>query len=81
MFASLACVLLLGAGVCCLSSCSTANINPTPTLTTPKGTYAVVVTARQTGSKQVPDPSGGFDTINGNADQMSIYFTMNVTVQ
>ena len=81
LFASLACVLLLGAGVCGLSSCSTANINPTPTLTTPKGTYAVVVTARQTGSKQVPDPSGGFDTINGNADQMSIYFTMNVTVQ
>jgi hypothetical protein len=66
-----------------LSACSSANISAIPSLSTPKGTYTITVTAKQAGSKQVPNPTPGGApiTVNGNGNQMSIPFTMSVTVQ
>lgn len=79
-FGKLACVLLLGGSAGALSSCSTSNINPNPQLTTPKGTYAVTITAKQTGSKVVTTLTGPV-TVSGSGNQMSLLFTMNVVVQ
>ena len=82
-FHRLACFLLLAVAVAGLSSCSTTNISPNPVLITPKGNYMITVTAKQTGSKLVPSPSAGGAplTVYGSGNQMSILFTMNVTVQ
>jgi hypothetical protein len=77
------CLPLFCGTVVCLSSCSTANITPNPVLTTPKGTYTITVTAKQTGSITVPNPTTGGAPlpVYGNGNQMSIPFTMMVTVQ
>jgi hypothetical protein len=77
------CLLLFCGTVVGLSSCSTANIAPNPVLTTPKGTYTITVTAKQTGSKTVPNPNGAGNPVPvfGNGNQMSMPFTINVTVQ
>lgn len=66
-----------------LNACSSANITAVPTLSTPKGTYTITVTAKQAGSKTVPNPTlgGAPITVYGNGNQMSVPFTMNVTVQ
>jgi hypothetical protein len=77
------CLPLFCGTVVCLSSCSTANITPNPVLTTPKGTYTITVTAKQTGSITVPNPTTGGAPlpVYGNGNQMSIPFAMMVTVQ
>jgi hypothetical protein len=66
-----------------MSGCTSANISATPTLTTPKGTYTITLTAKQAGSRQVPNPvSGGAPiTVYGSGNQMSIPYTMTVTIQ
>ena len=66
-----------------MSACTSANISATPNLTTPKGTYTITVTAKQAGSRQVPNPvSGGAPiTVYGNANQMSVPYTISVTIQ
>ncbi len=77
------CLLLFSGTVAGLCSCSTANISTPPVLTTPKGTYNITVTAKQTGSKTVPNPviGGAPISVFGNGNQMSMLFTMSVTVQ
>jgi hypothetical protein len=77
-------MLLVGtSAVLGMSACTSANISATPTLTTPKGTYTITLTAKQAGSKQVPNPvSGGAPiTVYGSGNQMSIPYTMNITIQ
>ncbi len=76
-------LLLCSLSILGLGACSSANITAVPVLTTPKGTYTITVTAKQTGSKTVPNPtSGGAPlTVYGNGNQMSVPFTMNVTIQ
>ena len=76
-------VSIFSSAVLGLSACSSANISANPVLTSPKGTYTITVTAKQAGSRQVPNPvSGGAPiTVYGNGNQMSIPFTMNVTIQ
>ncbi len=77
------CLLFFCGTVAGLSSCSTANISTPPVLTTPKGTYNITVTAKQTGSKTVPNPviGGAPISVYGNGNQMSMPFTMSVTIQ
>ncbi len=81
-FGRLACLLLLCGATGALSSCGTANINPNPVLTTPAGSYMITVTAKQAGSKTVPNsvPGGAPIPVYGSGNQMSILFTMGVTV-
>ena len=64
-----------------LIACSSKDISVTPTLTTPTGTYAVTVTAKQAGSITVLNSQGAPVAVQGNGNQMSIPFTMNVVVQ
>ena len=76
-------VIVCSSAVLGMAACSSANISATPTLTTPKGTYTILVTAKQAGSRQVPNPvSGGAPiTVYGNGNQMSVPYTMSVTIQ
>ncbi len=77
------CLLIFSGTVAGLCSCSTANISTPPVLTTPKGTYTITVTAKQTGSKTVPNPviGGAPISVFGNGNQMSMPFSMSVTIQ
>jgi hypothetical protein len=77
------CLLALsGSAVTGLTACSSANISASPILTTPKGTYTITVNAKQVGSKSVPGSSPGTTvTVPGNQNQMSIPFTMQLTIQ
>ena len=79
---SVLCLLLFSGMVTGLSACSTAQIGAAPILTTPKGTYNVIVTAKQVGSKIVPGNTPG-TTVNvqGNGNVMSIPYTVSVLVQ
>jgi hypothetical protein len=65
-----------------ISGCSTQQLGTNHSTITPAGTYAVLVTAKQVGSRTLPvtlsDPHG---IVYGNGDQMSLPFTINVTVQ
>jgi hypothetical protein len=49
-------------------------------LTTPAGTYAVTVTAEQVGSQVITLPTGPI-TIYGSQNQVSLPFTLSVTVK
>jgi sugar lactone lactonase YvrE len=82
-FANLLSLLLCSVAVLGLGACSSANISAVPVLTTPKGTYTITVTAKQTGSKTVPNPNAGGApiTVYGNGNQVSVPFTMSVTIQ
>ena len=64
-------------------ACTSANISPAPQLTTPSGNYLVTVTAKQSGSRQVPSSQIGAPpiTVYGSANLMSVPFTVKVTVQ
>jgi hypothetical protein len=62
-----------------LTACSTTNISANPVLTTPAGTYAVTITAQQVGT-QVVTSAGQQTTISGSQVQVSVPFTINVTV-
>jgi sugar lactone lactonase YvrE len=70
------------AAIAGVSGCSTKQLGTNNSTTTPAGTYAVLVTAKQVGSRTLPvtlsDPNG---IVYGNGDQMSLPFTINVTVQ
>jgi len=69
-----------GAFALSLSACSTKNLSPASVLTTPKGTYAVTITAQQVGSQVITLPTGPI-TIYGSQNQVSMPYTINVTVQ
>ncbi len=76
------CALSFTALLASVSACSSANISATPVLTTPKGTYTITVTAKQTGSRTIPGATPGTtQVVYGNGLQMSVPFTMSVTIQ
>lgn len=76
------CLLVFTGAVLSVSACGTGQIGATPILTTPTGTYSITVTAKQTGSKTIPGSTPGTTVVvQGNGNQMSIPFTMSVTVQ
>jgi hypothetical protein len=72
--------MLSGVLACSFTACSTTNLSPASVLTTPAGTYAVTITAQQVGSQVITLPTGPI-TIYGSQNQVSLPFTINVTVQ
>jgi hypothetical protein len=73
-------VILSGALAGSLTACNTTNLSPASVLQTPSGTYAVTITAQQVGSQVISQPTGPV-TIYGSENQVSLPFTLNVTVQ
>lgn len=73
-------VAIGGAFTVSLTACGTTNLSPSSVLTTPSGTYAVTVTAEQVGSQVITLPTGPI-TIYGSENQVSLPYTINVTVQ
>ena len=74
----LACLLVCGSVTAGISGCSTTQLGGSTGTPTPSGTYAVTVTAKQVGSQVITQTPG---IVYGNQNQMSLPFTMNVTVQ
>jgi len=81
----IACALLWGGALIGITACSTTTLG-TPTATsgvTPTGTYWVTVTASQAGTLVIPPLIYNHFTaslITGNGDQMSLPYTINVTI-
>jgi hypothetical protein len=73
-------MILSGALAGSLTACSTVNLSPASVLTTPAGTYAVTITAQQVGTQVVTIVTGPI-TIYGSQNQVSLPFTIKVTVQ
>jgi len=79
---ALLCILALGGVLTGITACSTSTLTQsTDSLKTPAGTYAVTITAQQVGSVTVPGSNGTITTVYGSHDQISLPFTLNVTVQ
>lgn len=76
----LICLLLLSGAIVGLTACSTKVLGTSPNLNTPSGTYPVIVTAQQVESVVVQTSSGPV-IVYGNQNQMSLPYTLNVTVQ
>jgi hypothetical protein len=69
--------------VCCgmlagASGCSTTQLGGNSPQVTPSGTYTVLVTAKQVGNQTITQYPG---IVYGNGNQMSLPFTMQVTIQ
>jgi hypothetical protein len=77
----LICLLILTGAISGLTACSTTTLGGTPILTTPSGTYSVIVTAQQVGSVTVIGNLGTPVLLYGSENIMSLPYTMNVTVQ
>jgi len=76
---TLVCLLLCGGMMIGISGCSTKQLGTTSqTVVTPAGTYTVLVTAKQVGSQAITVPPG---ITYGNGGQVSLPFTMSVTIQ
>ena len=76
------CLLFLSGAIAGVAACGSGQTGNAAVLTTPAGSYTVTVTAKQVGSKTVPGNSPGTtQTVQGNGNQMSIPFTVGVTVQ
>jgi hypothetical protein len=72
-------VLALGCGILAgVSGCSTTKLGGNSAQVTPGGTYTVLVTAKQVGSQTITQYPG---ITYGNGNQMSLPFTMQVTIQ
>ncbi len=74
---------LAGLVLCCgiiagLSGCTTKQLGVTSGAVSPTGTYKVLVTAKQVGSRTITQYPG---IVYGNENQMSLPFTINLTVQ
>jgi sugar lactone lactonase YvrE len=80
---ALLCLLALGGVLTGITACSTNTLTQSSadSLKTPAGTYAVTITAQQVGSVTVPGSNGTLTTVYGSHDQISLPFTLNVTVQ
>jgi hypothetical protein len=78
-FLLLACLLLCGGGMFGITACGTTNLSPASTTVTPAGTYNVTVTAKEAGFIPVT-VSGGTQTVYGNGNQMSLPYTIPVTI-
>ena len=70
---ALCCGILAGA-----SGCSTTGLGGNSPQVTPGGTYTVQITAKQVGSQAITQYPG---VTYGNGNQMSLPFTMQVTIQ
>lgn len=75
-----ACLLLCSAAVTGITACGTTNLSPASSSATPEGSYWVTITAKETGSILVPVQGGGNQTVYGNGNQMSLPYTVNVTI-
>jgi hypothetical protein len=74
----LVCLLLCSGIMAGISGCSTKQLGTTTgNPASPAGTYMVTVTAKQVGNQVTTIGS----IVNGDSNQMSLPFTMNVTVQ
>ncbi len=84
-------ILVSGALAVTLTACSTTNLSPQTTLTTPPGTYHMTITAEPVGTQCIPltgagsnctTTSGGTGVlVYGSENQVSLPFYVNVTVQ
>jgi hypothetical protein len=82
----LICLLILTGAIASMTACSTKVLGTAPVLTTPTGGYSVMITAQQVGSIMVPGgncPAANPDciTVYGSQNQISLPYTMKVTVQ
>lgn len=75
---TLTCLLLCCGIMAGISGCSTKQLGVTNGTPTPKGTYQVQVTAKQVGSQVITQNPY---IVYGNGNQMSLPFTMQVTIQ
>jgi hypothetical protein len=75
---TLACVMLCFGVLGGISGCSSTQLGANAAQTTPAGTYTVQVTAKQVGNQVITQYPG---ITYGNANQMSLPFTMKVTIQ
>lgn len=83
-FIVLACLLTCTAAIAGITACGTTNLSPANSGTaTPAGTYAVTVSAKESGTILVPNANepGTYLTVYGNSNQMSLPYTVSVTVQ
>lgn len=75
---TLVCLLLVTSVIAGVTGCSTTQLGTTTGTPTPAGTYTVTVTAKQVGSQTITQTPG---IVYGNQNQMSLPFTMQVTIQ
>lgn len=75
---TLGCLIVCAGVVAGISGCSTTQLGVTKNTPTPSGTYNVVVTAKQVGSQAISASPG---IVYGSGNQMSLPFTVKVTVQ
>ena len=73
-------VMILGGLFAGITACSTTNIAPSTVLRTPAGNYPVTITAQQVGHLQIQNAQGIVD-IYGSHDQISLPYTVSLTVQ
>jgi len=75
-------LIILTGALASMTACGTVNLSTTPILTTPSGSYAVTVTAQQVGSTTIQGSgSQGPIIVYGSTNQMSLPYTLTVTVQ
>jgi hypothetical protein len=75
---TLLCMLLCCGILAGISGCTTKQLGTTSGTVTPAGTFQVLVTAKQVGSQVITQNPY---IVYGNGNQMSLPFTVNVTVQ
>jgi hypothetical protein len=80
-FLMLICLVIVSGVLMSTTACSTKILGSSPVLTTPAGSYQVLVTAQQVGSIMVLGNNGTPVTLYGSENQMSLPYTLNVTVQ
>lgn len=76
----LICLMMLSTSIVGLTACNSTTLGNSQVLTTPSGSYTVIVTAQQVGSVVVQTSNGPIN-VYGNQNQMSLPYTMKVTVQ
>lgn len=72
------CLLLSGGIVTGVSGCGSTQLGTNTGTPTPSGTYTVTVTAKQVGSQTIAQTPG---IVYGNGNQVSLPFTVNLTIQ
>ncbi|HEY5381905.1 MAG TPA: Ig-like domain repeat protein [Acidobacteriaceae bacterium] len=75
---AMTCVLLCCCGIAGINGCTTKQLGTNNGTATPSGTYKVLVTGKEVGSQVIT--SSPYITY-GNRNQVSLPFTMNVTIQ
>ncbi len=76
----LLCLVILTGAIVGMTACSTKILGTSPVLTTPSGTYSVIITAQEVGGVVVQGAQGPI-TVYGSQNQISLPYTINVTVQ